>query len=31
MVEDYNTKNEKPVGSNNLSKLLTLAVGASKL
>jgi hypothetical protein len=31
MVEDYNTKNEMPVGSNNLSKLLTLAVGASKL
>jgi hypothetical protein len=31
MVEDYNTKNEMPVGSNNLSKLLTLAAGASKL
>jgi hypothetical protein len=31
MVEDYNTKNEKPVESNNLSKLLTLAVEASKL
>jgi len=31
MVEDYNTKNEKPVGSNNLSKLLTLALLASKL
>jgi hypothetical protein len=31
MVEDYNSKNEKPVGSNNLSKVFLLAVGASKL
>jgi hypothetical protein len=30
MVEDYNSKNEMPVGSYNFSKLFMLAVGASK-
>jgi pimeloyl-ACP methyl ester carboxylesterase len=30
-VEDYNTKNEKPVGSNNLSKVFMLAEGFKQI